>query len=603
MLLNDILDFSKIEAGRLALEEVDFELQETVEEVGELLAITARQKKLELSCFVSPALPAMFAGDPGRLRQVLTNLIGNAIKFTERGEVALRVEHAGEREGRTLVRFEVADTGIGVPPEARGRLFQPFSQADTSTTRRYGGTGLGLVICKRLVELMGGEIGFESEVGKGSTFRYTVPIAPRPGVGRGAQGMLATPGTVRVLCVDDNATNRLIIERLGRSWGLEVESAGTGAEALARLRSGRDDRRMHQVVIADLLMPGMDGIELTQRIKRDPELTDVAVVVLTSLGMRDDLERAKAAGADGCLTKPARASSLHATLRVLLAQDASPPVRAEPEPVRQPVPPRAPLAARGLHVLLVEDNAVNQAIATRQLQRLGLTVDVANDGRAAVEAVAAKAYDLVFMDCQMPIMSGYEATGEIRRREAGTGRHVTVIAMTANAMAGDREECLRAGMDDYVAKPVKIDVLQAMVERWAPTAAVEPAAPAPAAPRTDAEPVVDAAALDELRSYQVDGEPDVLDALIGKFLDSARRECAEVRAAVGRGDAEMLRRVAHGLKGSSGMFGARRLSAISSQIEMLSRQGSLGDAGSLVSSLEEELEAVARVLEAERRSA
>jgi signal transduction histidine kinase/DNA-binding NarL/FixJ family response regulator len=337
MLLNDILDFSKIEAGRLALETVDFELQETVEEVSELLAVTARQKKIELSCFVSPALPTMVAGDLGRIRQVLTNLLGNAIKFTEHGEVSLRVEHVGEHEGRTLVRFEVTDTGIGIAPEARDHLFQAFSQADTSTSRRYGGTGLGLVICRKLVEMMGGQIGFDSEVGKGSTFRFTIPLPARPGVGRGERGMLAVPGSIRVLCVDDNATNRLIIERLGRSWGLDMESAGTGAEALSRLRSARAEHRTHRVVIADLLMPEMDGIELTKRIKGDRELEGVSVVVLTSLGMRDDLERAKAAGADGCLTKPARATLLHATLRTLLAADA-PGAAPEPEAVAKPEP-------------------------------------------------------------------------------------------------------------------------------------------------------------------------------------------------------------------------------------------------------------------------
>jgi signal transduction histidine kinase/DNA-binding response OmpR family regulator/HPt (histidine-containing phosphotransfer) domain-containing protein len=599
MLLNDILDFSKIEAGRLALEEVDFELQETAEEVCELLAITARQKKLELSCFVSPALPAMVAGDPGRLRQVMTNLLGNAIKFTEHGEVSLRVEHAGEHEGRTLVRFEVSDTGIGVAPEARELLFQPFSQADTSTSRRYGGTGLGLVICKKLVELMGGEIGFDSEVGKGSVFRFTVPLLARPGAGREARGMLAPPGTVRVLCVDDNATNRLIIERLGRSWGLDMESAGTGAEALARLRAARDERRPHRVVIADLLMPEMDGIELTQRIRREQDLGDVAVVMLTSLGMRDDLERAKAAGADGCLTKPARAGLLHAKLRTLLGAGRA--AAAVPEPAAPPAPEPS-LAGLGLRILLAEDNVVNQTIAVRQLQHLGLTADVVGDGRAAVEAVAGGGYDLVLMDCQMPVMSGYEAAAEIRRREAGTGRHVPVIAMTANATAGDREECLRAGMDDHLGKPFRVDDLRAVVARWSGPAS-GPGATPPPAPAADEEPVVDVTMLDELRSYQVDGEPDVLDALIGKFLDSARRECAEVRAAVGRGDAEGLRRVAHGLKGSSGMFGARRLSAVSARIEMLSQQGAVGDAAPLLSSLEEELEAVARVLELERRSA
>jgi signal transduction histidine kinase/DNA-binding response OmpR family regulator/HPt (histidine-containing phosphotransfer) domain-containing protein len=599
MLLNDILDFSKIEAGRLALEEVDFDLQETVEEVVELLATTARQRRLELSCFVSPALPPMVAGDPGRLRQVLTNLLGNAIKFTEHGEVALRVEDAGEQGGRVLVRFEVADTGIGIAADARGRLFQPFSQADTSTTRRYGGTGLGLVICKRLVELMGGQIGFDSEIGKGSVFRFTVPLAPRPGAARATDDMLAVPGTVRILCVDDNATNRLIIDRLGRSWGLDVESAGSGVEALARLRSARDGRRLHRVVITDLLMPEMDGIELIRRIKSDPDLAAVAVVVLTSLGMRDDVERARAAGAVACLTKPARAAVLHSLLRKLLGAEEARETAPNPAP---PLPEGEPLAS-GLRVLLAEDNRVNQEIARRQLQRLGVEVDVAGDGAAAVEAVARGGYDLVLMDCQMPVMSGYDATGEIRRREAGSGRHVPVIAMTANAMAGDREECLRAGMDDYIAKPVKIDALRAVVARWTAGAPPRPAATAPEASPAGIEPIVDAAALDELRSYQVDGEPDVLDALIGKFLDSARRDCAEVRAAVGRGDAEMLRRVAHGLKGTSGMFGARRVWAISAQIEILSKQGSLGEAGPLVSSLEHELEAVARALEAERRPA
>ena len=378
-----------------------------------------------------------------------------------------------------------------------------------------------------------------------------------------------------------------------------MESAVTGAEALARLRSGRAEHRTHRIVIADLLMPEMDGIELTQRIKADRDLADVAVVVLTSLGMRDDLERAKAAGADGCLTKPARATLLHATLRGLLAPDEPALLRAAPAPA--PTPPAPWLAERRLRVLLVEDNQVNQAIASRQLQRLGLEVDVAGDGHAAVEAVATGAYGLVFMDCQMPIMSGYEATGEIRRREAGTGRHIPVIAMTANAMAGDREECLRAGMDDYVAKPVKLDALRAVVERWAGAAASQPAVVSEEVVPEASEPTVDAAALEELRSYQVDGEPDVLDKLIGKFLDSARRECAEVRAAMGRGDVELLRRAAHGLKGSSGMFGARRLSAISAQIELLSQQGSLGAAAPLVSSLEDELEAVARALDPERR--
>src|SRR5438128_2563608 len=480
--LNDILDFSKIEAGRLDLEHVDFELRETIEEVAELLAVGARKKKIELSCFVSPALPPVVAGDPGRLRQVLNNLVGNAIKFTQQGEVALRVDAVG---GRVLVRFQIADTGIGIPREVQGRLFQPFTQADTSTTRHHGGTGLGLAISKRLVELMGGEIDFESEPGRGSVFRFTVPLEARPGPGRRAEGPLAKPGAVRVLGVDDNATSCLILARLLQTWGLDVDTVASSAEGLTRLRAAHAEGRPYRVAVVDLVMPDMDGVELTRRIRADAALAGVAVILLTAFGMREDAERAREAGVLRCLTKPVRASLLHDALHAALGREADLP--AAHAPAGRVVEPLRP----GIRVLLAEDNPVNQDVASRQLARLGVEAHVAGNGREAVEG---------------------------------------------------------------------------------------------------------------LGSYQLEGETDALERLIAKFLDSARDECAEARAALSRGDPETLRRVVHSLKGSSGMFGARRLSALSARIEELAKHRTLGEAVPLVDELEQELQRVALILQSEQQA-
>ena len=588
--LNDILDFSKIEAGRLDLEQVDFELRETIEEVAELLAVGARKKKIELSCFVSPALPPVVAGDPGRLRQVLNNLVGNAIKFTQQGEVALRVDAVG---GRVLVRFQIADTGIGIPREVRGRLFQPFTQADTSTTRHHGGTGLGLAISKRLVELMGGEIDFESEPGRGSVFRFTVPLEARPGPGRRAEGPLAKPGAVRVLGVDDNATSCLILARLLQTWGLDVDTVASSAEGLARLRAAHAEGRPYRVAVVDLVMPDMDGVELTRRIRADAALAGVAVILLTAFGMREDAERAREAGVLRCLTKPVRASLLHDALHAALGREADLP--AAHAPAGRVVEPLRP----GIRVLLAEDNPVNQDVASRQLARLGIEAHVAGNGREAVEALARASYDVVLMDCYMPEMDGFAATAEIRRRETGIGRHTPIVAMTASALAGDRERCLRAGMDDYVSKPVKLEKLREVLAHWAGAAAA-PSAPGAAVDATGE--TVDMSALEELRSYQLEGETDALERLIAKFLDSARDECAEARAALSRGDPETLRRVVHSLKGSSGMFGARRLSALSARIEELAKHRTLGEAVPLVDELEQELQRVALILQSEQQA-
>jgi PAS domain S-box-containing protein len=451
-IINDILDFSKIEAGKLELEAMDFDLPAGIEEVVELLAAPALGKGLELSCYVAQDVPAIVRGDLGRVRQVLTNLIGNAIKFTTEGAVALLVERVAEQGSSVTVRFEVRDTGVGIPAEARDRLFRSFSQADNSMTRRFGGTGLGLIISRRLTELMGGTIEFDSVVGEGSTFRATVTVEQRPGVGR------VDPSSVpalRVLCVDDDATNRRVLQRQLQSWGVTVDVAPHGHDALVMLGDAHEAGRPYDLAILDMAMPGIDGLELARLIRADARFVDLRLAMFTSLGLREHSALARAAGMETCLTKPVRPSAL---LRIL----AGPPAETAAAQGGHAVQ-AAPSARRRL--LVAEDNPVNQALARHQLAKLGYEVDVVANGREAVVAVASIAYDAVLMDCQMPEMDGFEASMAIRSREAGTGRRLPIIAMTANAMQGDRERCLDAGMDDYVSKPVSVPLLRAALER------------------------------------------------------------------------------------------------------------------------------------------
>jgi PAS domain S-box-containing protein len=406
-IINDILDFSKIEAGKLELEEIDFDLHSTLEEAVGLLAEKAGAKGLELICHVEAQWPCWLRGDPGRLRQVLLNLAGNAIKFTECGEVVVSARLEEQGEGGTVVRCEVRDTGAGIPADVQPRLFSSFTQADSSTTRRFGGTGLGLAISKRLVGLMGGEIGLTSEPGRGSTFRFAVRLAkgeaalPPPRRNEALRGL-------RALVVDDNATNRMVLTRNLAGWGLLVAEAPGGAEALAALRSAEEP---FAVALLDFQMPRMDGLELARQIKADPALAGVRLIMLTSLGVRGQRELARAAGVDGYLVKPVRQSQLYDCLATAMAAAVpSPSIPARPAagPDQRPPP-----VARGPLVLLAEDNVVNQTLALRLLQKLGCCVDVVGDGREAVAAVARAEYALIFMDCQMPEMDGFEATAAI----------------------------------------------------------------------------------------------------------------------------------------------------------------------------------------------
>jgi PAS domain S-box-containing protein len=458
-IINDILDFSKIEAGKLELEAIDFDLYATVEEAVGLLAEKASVKGLELICHVDAQPPCWLRGDPGRLRQVLLNLAGNAIKFTERGEVVVSACLEEQGPAGAVVRCEVRDTGAGIPAEVQPRLFGSFTQADASTTRKFGGTGLGLAISRRLVGLMGGEIGLTSEPGHGSTFRFTVRLAKGEVASPAPRGCEALRG-LRALVVDDNATNRMVLTRNLAGWGVCVAEAPGGAAALAALRSAED---AFALALLDFQMPEMDGLELARHIKADPALAGVRLILLTSLGVRGQREQARAAGIEGYLVKPVRQSQLFDCLVTVMAAPAPLPSaspRSTADSGRRPPP-----VARGPRVLLAEDNVVNQRLALRMLQKLGCCVDVVGNGCEAVAAVRRGEYALVFMDCQMPEMDGFEATAAIRQGETGS-RRVPIIALTANAMQGDREACLAAGMDDYLSKPLGLQDMERMLRRW-----------------------------------------------------------------------------------------------------------------------------------------
>jgi signal transduction histidine kinase/CheY-like chemotaxis protein len=477
-LINDILDFSKIEAGKLELEIIDFDLQKAVDEVADILATRASEKGLELVHFVPSNVPLHLRGDPGRLRQVLLNLTSNAIKFTEAGEVLVRVAMQRQTGSSVTLRFEVADTGIGIPPERMDRLFQSFSQVDASTTRRFGGSGLGLVICRRLVEAMGGQIGVESTVGKGSRFWFTVALDVRLPHSAEVERLISTEmRNMRALVVDDNTTNRLVACSHLRAWGLRCEEASTPVRALEMLREAAAAGHPYRLALVDFQMPDMSGLDLAREIKKDRTIASTALLLLTSVGKLGIGAMAAGAGFTHCLTKPVKPS----TLRSVLGSLVTPPVQTVPQSavpanasaaaggeVAAALPSAAKSAAPrkgGLRILLAEDNPVNQKVAQRTLQSLGHTVVIVGDGLLASRELERSLFDVVLMDCQMPVMDGFEATHAIRARE-GTGRRTPIIAMTANALAGDREACLAAGMDDYLAKPVIVDELRAVLERW-----------------------------------------------------------------------------------------------------------------------------------------
>jgi PAS domain S-box-containing protein len=593
--INDILDFSKIEAGKLELEAMTFDLHQAVGEVVELLAEHAHRKRLEFAYDLAEGTPVRVVGDPVRLRQVLTNLAGNAIKFTASGEVLIRVEAvvAPAAPAKAALRFSVTDTGVGIPETEQARLFQPFSQADGSTTRRFGGTGLGLAISKQLVEMMGGAIGVQSTPGQGSEFWFTLELPLGAADGEPAPPTQEGLAGLRVLVVDDNATNRRILEHYASSAGMAVASAADGVEALMALRRAARQDRAYHVAITDLHMPNMNGLELARAVKADPLIAGVKLIVLSSVTSTGDAAGLRAAGAVEHLCKPVHRVELYRALgRVMNVSGA----------VVEPLtaggrygPPQ--LSGR---VLVVEDNPVNQEVAAAMLEDLGCTVLLASNGREALREIERERPDLVLMDCQMPEMDGFEATRSIRAGEAcAGGARLPIVALTANAMQSDRTRCLEAGMDDYLSKPFTREQLAEALERRLPgRGAVEaaPAAPAPE-PRPRPAEVLDTAALDRIRALQRSDGPALLRKVIDLYLADSRELLDSLRLAASTADAPGLQRAAHTLKSSSANVGAMGLAERCKELETAARNGAIAGAGEIVHVIESEHRSVCAALE------
>ncbi len=589
-IINDILDFSKIEAGRMDLEVTDVDVRRVVEDAVGLLAAQASAKGLELASLVHEAVPPILRGDPGRLRQILINLIGNAVKFTAAGEVVIHVDVDERTDAAVTLRFAVADTGIGIAPEARAHLFQPFSQADTSTTRRYGGTGLGLAISKRLTELMDGAIGVESKAGSGSTFWFTARLAP---AAPSTTTVSARPSDLRgrhVLVVDDNETNRTILRHHLVSGDMRATCAPDGLVALDLLRQARREGTPYDVAILDMDMPGLDGLDVAAAIQTDPDLSSTKLVLLASVTSRERGGQVRQVEVDASLTKPVRQAQLYDCLaRVLTSAGAAAGRRNAPED-RAPAAPLAPArAARGQsgRILVAEDNVVNQRVAARMLEKRGYRVDAVANGREAVDALAHIPYDVVLMDCYMPEMDGYAATAEIRRRERVGGAaspRTPIIAITANALAGDAEACFAAGMDDYIPKPIDPVHLDAVLARWSsPVAAVKP----DGLDNADGEGGgVDAAVLDTLRGLQDEGQPDLLAELVDLYLRDTPPRLAALREARAHADGLALRRESHSLKGSSRAIGAVDMARLCAALEEQAGGAELDGAAETLQALE-----------------
>ena len=560
------------------------------------LAAKAEEKGLELAFHVAPDVPDALLGDPGRLRQIIVNLVGNALKFTETGEVVVSVRVAREdpqSEQSSLdssslaprpsplapLHFEVKDTGIGIPADKQRLIFEAFSQADASTTRKYGGTGLGLAISSQLVQMMGGRIWVESEVGHGSTFHFTARFGPATGpVVRPAMARPDRLHGLPVLVVDDNATNRRILEEVLTNWGLRPLAVNGGRPALEALGRAAAAGEPYPLVLLDAHMPEMDGFTLAGHIRQRPEWAGATVVMLTSAGHPEDVARCRELGIDAYLMKPVKQSELFAALLTSLGPSPRLAAGAAP-PADRPRTSEGDRRRPPLRVLLAEDNPVNQKLALRLLEKQGHTVVVAGDGNAALAALGRQPFDVVLMDVQMPDLDGFEAARRIRREEKGSGRHVPILAMTAYAMKGDRERCLEAGMDGYLSKPIQPAELFETIDRLVP-----PAAAAPAAVPPPLEVLDRATAL-----HRVGGDAALLKELAGLFLGTYPPQLAELHAAVAHGDGPVVQRLAHTLKGSVGAFGARAAFETAQRLETLARTGDLAGAEPACAALEEEL--------------
>jgi signal transduction histidine kinase/CheY-like chemotaxis protein/HPt (histidine-containing phosphotransfer) domain-containing protein len=587
--INDILDFSKIEAGKLDLDPLPFSLRDTVGDTLKALAARAHAKGLELACDIHRDAPDLLLGDAHRLRQVLTNLVGNAIKFTERGEVVVRCQRVEEPTGVRL-RFSVADTGIGIAPDKLRAVFEPFTQADGSTTRKYGGTGLGLTICQRLVELMDGRIWAESLRGGVSTFFFEARLERATGSFERSMELPIDLKGLAVLIVDDNTTNRRVLAETVRHWGAKPTCAGSGSEALDELRWAATNGAPFPLVLLDGMMPGMDGFTVAERIAREPALAGTAILMLTSADRQGDAARCRDLGVAAYLVKPVKPAELNRAIGTALRGPGSSGIAVKSASRAATAP-----TGRPLRVLVAEDNLVNQRVIVRLLEKYGHSVALTGDGAQAVSAHAREPFDLVLMDVQMPEMDGFEATQVIRTREAGTGRRTPIVAMTAHAMKGDRERCLAAGMDDYVSKPVQRSELLRVLNGAAgsaPASAETPAPVAPTPPPCDRAPPLDrAAALDRLG-----GDEELFAEVAGVFLGDAPKLLSDLRAAVAAGDAFAVQRSAHGLKGAVGYVGGTPAATAAAALEKIGAAGALTDAPHALAVLAAEIDRLSSAL-------
>lgn len=598
-IINDILDFSKIEAGKFDLDPIDFDLRENLHDTLKTLALRVHKKGLELVCDIRPEVPEALVGDPGRLRQIVVNLVGNAVKFTTQGEIVLRVWVEEQTKEQAMLHFSVSDTGIGIPADKLQKIFEPFTQADGSTTRKYGGTGLGLTISTRLVEMMGGSIWVESEVGKGSTFHFTarlgVPAVAPEGL---APEVLAPLRGVSVLVVDDNAVHRGVVEDLLRRWEMKPIGVAGGSAALAELRRAEQAGAPFPLALVDATMPEMDGFALVERMQRAQAPVRGIVLMFSTAHLKDDLARGRQLGLSVTLTKPVLSGDLLLAVRRALGLTGD--EEAADRQVGRGAADDLAAAIPPLRVLLTDDNAFNQKVGTLKLEKYGHTVVVAGSGREALSRMEQERFDLVLMDVQMPEMDGFEATGIIRKMELESGGHVPIIAMTGRAMKGDREQCLAAGMDGYVTKPVQDAALWRAIREVLPAEVLSrtrsrPAPVVPVAPGVASRATFDRAVL----VARAGGN----DKLLQELVDVFRQDCAtlvpELRAALLEENAAKLGEAAHTLKGVVAFFGVKPLTEAAVKVEALGRKGDLGGAREELGRLSHELDRLLAALAVE----
>jgi two-component system, sensor histidine kinase and response regulator len=573
--INDILDFSKVESGKLELEKIGFNLYDCVGDTIKTLALRAHEKGLELAYDMGPDVPSQLIGDPGRLRQVLLNLIGNAIKFTEKGEVLVEIAKQSEQDAQVELHFKVTDTGIGIPAEQHQLLFHAFTQADSSTTRKYGGTGLGLAISARLVELMGGRIWLESTEGKGSTFHFTVSYAEQPTQAEAsAPGPVPSLKDVSVLVVDDNETNRRILYEMTSRWEMKPLAVDGGPAALAAVEEAGQRGDFFRVILMDAHMPGMDGFQLSKEIKGRSGKGETSILMLTSGGQAGEAERCRKVGISAYLLKPVLKAELRNAILTVLGQVQSDNIAARPLVTRHTLRE----SSRKLHILVAEDNAVNQAVILRMLEKMGHSSVLARTGKEALALAFGQKFDLAFMDVQMPEMDGLAATEAIRQRETNSGTHLAIFAMTAHAMKGDRERCLQAGMDGYITKPIRFSDIEKTLSSFSSAQSVSAASPSGKIPWVRAE------ALERLG-----GDEDLLREVCRIFLDESPNLLRKLQEAIADTDAEAVMRAAHTLKGELGYLGAPEAAQAARELEDMGHEKNLSRAPELFTVLEREL--------------